>query len=142
MQTRIPRFCWHVPPVCVVSFFVLLGCRSHEHRTWHDTYEQNLLLLSGQFRAPPVDVAPEIADRIPARLASLKPGMTLQQTLTALGLPPHPGAVGSSGPPGSYGFFIQVQTNRGVDLRFDLLKEPPALVKAELFGDGWGDLRK
>jgi hypothetical protein len=63
--------------------------------------------------------------------------MTLAQALRALNLPAHPGAVMASGPPGSYGYHIQMETNRGAVLRFDLRKEPAAFVKAQLFGDGW-----
>lgn len=115
---------------------VLIGCQPPRPRTEDEVFSDNFDLLAKQLGARSPEIPQEVLDKLPARLASLKPGMSPRQVLRTLRLS-KPKLTGGDHAPWAYDLGFLLRSNYYMTLRFNMLSNPPSFIQARLSGDGW-----
>ena len=83
------------------------------------------------------DVPLDVVRGIPARLQTLKPGMTPAAVLQALGLDGYSVLILTSGPTQRLGYQLVLRPEYFLFLYYDESRQPPSFIEAKFAGDGW-----
>jgi hypothetical protein len=122
--------------VCLISVGLTLGCGPRKALTRDEVFAANFdwFTLS---KSPYREVQDGVLDEIPARLRSLKAGMTPGQVFGVLKLPADLGCLEGSGDSRYYSLAFQFRSNRFMVMRFNMVQQPPSFIDLRLTGDGW-----
>src|SRR4051794_13927299 len=99
---------------------VLIGCQPPRPRTEDEVFNNNFDLLAKQFGARSAEIPQEVLDKLPARLVSLKPGMSPREVLRMLRLS-NPKLTGGDHAPRAYDLGFLLRSNYYMILRFNML---------------------